>query len=74
MGGDAEDVDPVGTHLYDDQRVQAVQADGVEMEEVRGQQAIGLRFEKGCPLVPRMAGAGCGAESCGAEHCVRLPR
>jgi hypothetical protein len=34
----------------------------------RGQQAVGLGFEEGAPFVPCVAGAGCGAESCGAEH------
>jgi hypothetical protein len=38
--------------------MQALQTDGVEVEEVRGRQAADLGFEEGAPLVPGLPGAG----------------
>ncbi|MDX3233554.1 hypothetical protein [Streptomyces sp. ME19-01-6] len=53
MGCDAEDVDGAGTHLHDEQRVEPLQADGVDMEEIGGKQAAGLGFEEGSSLTAR---------------------
>ncbi len=38
MHGDAEDVHGTGTHLSDEQDIQSAKADGVNMEEIDGQQ------------------------------------
>jgi hypothetical protein len=67
MGGDAEDVDGAGAYLYDEQRVEALQADGVEMEEIGGEQAAGLGLEKVGPLAVRRLAARRGAETGGTQ-------
>ncbi|MEU1905330.1 hypothetical protein ABZ654_25900 [Streptomyces hygroscopicus] len=43
MCGDAADVQASGVVLEEDQGVQALQADGVDVEEVAGEQTGGLR-------------------------------
>lgn len=53
MGGDAEDVDGAGADLHDEQGVQPLEADGVHMEELSGEQAAGLGFEELFPFTVR---------------------
>ncbi|WP_405098171.1 hypothetical protein [Micromonospora sp. NBC_01412] len=45
-----------GGHLHDHQRVQALRHDGVEVEEVDGQQAGGLVAQEGTPVGVLVAG------------------
>ena len=42
VGGDAEDVDAAGGVLDDEERVEPVQADGVEMNLVAGEDRVRL--------------------------------
>ena len=42
MGGDAEDVHPAGGVLDDEERIQPAQGDGVEVEQVTGEDRVGL--------------------------------
>jgi hypothetical protein len=49
MRGDAEDVDSAGVNLHHEQHVESVQSDGVEVEEVRGQQSYCLGAREGAP-------------------------
>jgi hypothetical protein len=53
VGGDAEDVDSAGADLHDEQRVEPLQRDRVQVEEVCGQKSAGLEFEEGTPLTAR---------------------
>ena len=46
VGGDTEDVHAAGGVLDDEERVEPVQADRVEMEQVAGEDAVRLRSEK----------------------------
>jgi hypothetical protein len=46
MGGDAEDVHPAAGVLDDEERVEPVQGDGVEVEQVAGEDRLGLRLEE----------------------------
>jgi hypothetical protein len=46
MGGDAEDVDAAGGVLDDEERVEPVQCDRVEVEQVAGQDRVGLGPQK----------------------------
>ena len=46
VGGDAEDVDAAGGVLDDEERVEPVQGDRVEVEQVAGQDRLGLRAEE----------------------------
>ncbi|MDT7563745.1 MAG: hypothetical protein QOG76_2369 [Pseudonocardiales bacterium] len=46
MGGDAEDVDAAGGVLDDEERVEPVQCDRVEVEQVAGHDGLGLRVEE----------------------------
>jgi hypothetical protein len=65
VGGDAEDVDAPGGDLYDEQRVEAPQSDGVEVEEVGGQQPGGLGSEERAPMgvgSPRRGPQACRSE------------
>jgi hypothetical protein len=50
VGGDAEDVDAPGGDLHDEQDVKAAQPDGVEVEEVGGQQPGCLGSQECAPL------------------------
>ena len=43
MRGDAEDVYAAGGVLDDEERIQPAQGDGVEVEEVAGEDRVGLR-------------------------------
>ena len=54
VGGDAEDVDAAGGVFDDEERVEPVQADGVEVQQVAGEDAVGLRPEE---LRPGRSGA-----------------
>jgi hypothetical protein len=44
VGGDAEDVYAAGGVLDDEERVEPVQGDRVQVEQVAGQDALGLRL------------------------------
>jgi hypothetical protein len=46
MRGDAEDVYASGGVLDDEERVQPVQGDGVEVEQVAGEDRVGLGLQK----------------------------
>jgi len=46
MGGDAEDVHPTAGALDDEERVGPVPGDGVEVEQVAGEDRLGLYFEE----------------------------
>ena len=65
MGGHPEDVDPAGGYLDDEQDVQAAQEHRVEMEEIAGQQPVGLGAQKGPPGSVRLPG--CWAQPTGAQ-------
>ena len=49
MGGHSEEVDPSGVHFHDKQDIESAQRDGVEGEEVGGQQSGGLSAQEGPP-------------------------
>ena len=44
-----EDVHAPGPHLHDEQHVQALEEDRADMEEITGQQAVGLRAQERPP-------------------------
>ena len=46
MSGDAEDVDAAGGVLDDEEDVEPVQGDRVEVEQVAGEDAVGLRSQE----------------------------
>jgi hypothetical protein len=48
VGDHPEDVHVPGPHLHDEQHVQAPEEDRVDVEEITGQQAFGLRAQE-CP-------------------------
>jgi hypothetical protein len=48
--GDAEDVNPPAGDFHDEQYVESAQPDGVEVEEVGGQQPGRLGSEEGAPV------------------------
>ena len=50
MRGDAEDVDAAAGDFHDEQDVESAQPDGVEVEEVGGQQPGRLGSEEGAPV------------------------
>jgi hypothetical protein len=54
VGGDAEQVYPAGGVLDDEERVEPVQRDGVEVEQVTGQDGLRLRAQE---LAPGRSGA-----------------
>jgi hypothetical protein len=70
VGGDPEDVDRAGTDLHDEQGVQPLQADGVHMEEVGGEKAVGLGLEEGDPLAACRVTARGRSEAGGAKDAV----
>jgi hypothetical protein len=49
MGGDAEDVHAAGGVLDHEEDVQPAQADGVQMEQVAGQDRVRLRAQEFSP-------------------------
>ena len=53
MRGDAEDVYAPGGVFDDEERIQPVQGDGVEVEQVAGQDRVRLRFQELRPRWPR---------------------
>jgi hypothetical protein len=65
MGGHTQDVDPSGMDLHHEQDVEPAQADGVEVEEIGGQQASRLGAKEGTPVGVRSSG--CGADAGGCE-------
>ena len=65
VGCDTEDVHSSGVDLYQEQHIQSAQEDRVDVEEIAGQQPVGLSSEK-CP--PGGIGAmGCGADAVAAQ-------
>jgi hypothetical protein len=68
VSGDARDVDGAGGHLHDEQCVEALQADGVDMEEIGGEPGVGLGLEEGSPLTARRLAARRGTETGGTQH------
>ena len=60
MSGHAENVDPASADFHDKEDVESAQRDGVEGEEIGGQQPGGLGTQEGSP-------AGVGSTGCGAE-------
>ncbi|WP_329054799.1 hypothetical protein OG873_36240 [Streptomyces violaceus] len=67
MRGDAEDVHSAGTHLHDEQDVQPLQADGVDVEEVGGEQTARLGLEEHGPLAAHQSLARSRAQACGTK-------
>ena len=49
VGGDAQDVHATGGVLDDEEGVEPVQGDGVNVEQVAGEDAVGLRPQELCP-------------------------
>jgi hypothetical protein len=65
VGGDAEDVDAAGAVFDDEECLEPVQGDRVEVEQVAGQDAVGLGVEE---LRPGRPGpARCGVDARGVE-------
>ena len=58
VGGDAEDVHPAGGVLDDEERVEPAQGDRVEVEQVAGQDRLGLRGRNCAQVGPARRGAG----------------
>jgi len=54
-------------HLHDEQGVQPLKSDGVEVEQVSGEQAVSLDLEEGSPLPVGRVAAGCRAQTGRAE-------
>ncbi|MFB7757586.1 hypothetical protein ACFC18_49800 [Streptomyces sp. NPDC056121] len=52
MGGDAGEVEAPGAVLDEDQGVQALERDGIDVEEVGGDDAVGLGGEELAPGRP----------------------
>ena len=65
VSGHPEDVDPAGAHFHDEQDVEPAQGDGVEGEEVGGQQSGGLSAQEGPPS--GVCSAWCRAEPGGGQ-------
>jgi hypothetical protein len=65
MLGDAEDVDAPAGDFHDEQHVESAQPDGVEMEEVGGQQAGRLGAEERPPV--RVYPTRCRPQVCGGQ-------
>ncbi len=55
-GGHAQDVDTTGSKLDHEQHMQALEQDGVDVEEVAGQDSLGLRGQELPPSQPGAAG------------------
>jgi hypothetical protein len=58
VGGHAQDVDSPGPDLHDEQYIQASEEDRVHVEEIAGQEAIGLIHRNARQEVPTFGGAG----------------
>ncbi|MFE2733904.1 hypothetical protein [Streptomyces sp. NPDC059349] len=56
-------MDSAGAYLHDEQCVELLQADGVDVKQVGGEQAAGLGFEEGGQLAARWLAAWRGAET-----------
>jgi hypothetical protein len=65
VGGHAEEVESSGADFHDEQDIESAQGDGVEGEEVGGQQSGGLGVQEGPPV--GVWTAWCGAEVGGGE-------
>jgi hypothetical protein len=73
VGGDAEDVYAAGGMLDDEVRIQPMQADGVELEQVAGQDRVRLCPEKLRPRGTCSAGAGSIPAACRSFQTVEAP-
>jgi hypothetical protein len=71
MSSDAEDVDSSGAYFHDEQHIESAQGDGVNSEEVGGQQPGGLSAEEGSPA--GVYSAWCGAEAGGGQDPAEVP-
>ncbi|WET76191.1 hypothetical protein P3102_18805 [Amycolatopsis sp. QT-25] len=56
MAGDAEQMDPSGAMLDDERCVQALERDGVNVEEVDREKTVGLGTEERAPRVAAAVG------------------
>ena len=65
VSGYPEEVHPAGADFHDEQNVKAAQGEGVEGDEVSGQQADGLRAQEGPP--PGVGPPWCWAEPGGGQ-------
>ena len=65
VSGHPEQVHPAGAHLHHEQNVESAQPDGVEGEEVGGQQTRRLSAQESSP--PSVGSARCWAESGGGQ-------
>jgi hypothetical protein len=82
MRGDPGDVHTAGVVLDDDQHVEAAEEDGVDMGEVDGEDAVGLRGQELFPGLPCAARTPSGRRRCdgrfrkcgGAWSCAPEPR
>jgi hypothetical protein len=63
--GDAEEVDLAGGVFDDEERIEPGQGDGVEVEQVAGEDGVGLGSEELCPGGP--GSLWCGVDSGGLE-------
>ncbi len=54
----AQDMNPARRQLHHEEHIQALEQDRVDMEEVAGQDALGLRRQELSPRPPRAAGCG----------------
>jgi hypothetical protein len=66
MSSHSEQMDPAGAYLHHEQNIESVQGDGVEGEEIGGQQARGLSPKEGPPPCV-CSTTGCRAESGGGQ-------
>jgi hypothetical protein len=65
MGGHSEQVHPAGAELHDEQDIEAAQCDGLNSEEIGGQQPCGLSTEEGSPS--GVCSAWCRVEAGGSQ-------
>jgi hypothetical protein len=61
-----EEMDPSGAHFHDEQHVKAAQPEGLEGEEIGGQQPGGLSAQEGPP--PSVATPWRRAQPCGGQN------
>ena len=65
VGGHAEEVDSSGAHFHDNQDVESAQRDGIESEEIGGQQPGGLGTQEAPPA--GVCSAWCGPKARGGQ-------
>jgi hypothetical protein len=66
MSSHCEQMDPAGAHLHHEQNIESAQGDGVEGEDIGGQQTRGRSPKEGPPPVC-LCSTGCQAESGGGQ-------